>query len=48
MIVTSGRRTLDEVLWGDSLFDPYTALQLERLADAGPSPAPGNAVEVRE
>jgi hypothetical protein len=48
LTVTSGLRTLHEVLWGDALFDKYTYRQLQNLAKQGATPAPGNAVDVRE
>ena len=46
--VTSGLQTLQDVLWGDARLDKYTYRQVRNLEKQGPTPAPGNAVDVRE
>lgn len=48
LTVSSGLRTVHEVLWGDALVDNYTQGWVDRLIAQGAAPAPGNPVEVRE
>lgn len=48
LAVSSGLRTVNEVLWGDASFDPFTAIRFQQLAEAGATPARGNSVPVRE
>lgn len=48
LTVSTGLRTVHEVLWGDALFDKYSNGQMERLMAQGATPALGNPVDVRE